>query len=102
MAPSGGFTLGSAMKLVRSTGEEEVNEDNNWKVIWKLAVPQRLRMFMWLSYQDRLMSNANRFIRHLTDDPRCYVCGEVEENTIHILRECPVAKILWRKLGVRV
>lgn len=101
-SPSGGFALGSAMKLASSPNEEEINEDNNWKVIWKLLVPQRIRMFMWLSYHDRLMTNANRFIRQLSDDPRCYVCGEVEENTIHILRECPVAKILWRKLGVKV
>ena len=101
-SPSGGFTLGSAMKLVQANAETELAIDKNWKEIWQLAVPQRIRFFMWLSYQDRIMTNGNRFIRHLTDDPRCYVCGEVEENTLHILRECPVAKILWRKLGVQV
>lgn len=48
------------------------------------------------------MSNGNRFVRHLKDDPRCFTCGEVEDSSLHILRDCPVAKILWRKLGVRL
>lgn len=43
------------------------------------------------------MTNANRFIRKLTDDPRCFVCGEVEENIEHIIRRCPVATLVWRK-----
>lgn len=50
-----------------------------------------------LNLHDRLMTNANRFIRKLTDDPRCLVCGEVEENVEHILRKCPIATMVWRK-----
>lgn len=82
---SGGFSLGSAMHLVQGNADEARVVDENWKWIWKLPVPQRMRFFMWLSYQDRIMSNGNRFIRHLTDDPRCFTCGEVEESTLHIL-----------------
>ena len=88
------------MKLVQANAEAEGDVDANWKIIWKLSVPQRLRLFMWLCYQDRIMSNGNRFVRHLTDDPRCFTCGEVEESSLHILRDCPVARILWRQLGV--
>ena len=42
-----------------------------------------------------LMTNANRFLRQLTD------VGEVEENTMHILRQCPAGWFgrNW-KLGV--
>lgn len=35
----------------------------------------------------------------MTDDPKCHVCGAEEESTIHILRECAIAKMVWHKLG---
>lgn len=42
------------------------------------------------------MSNANRFLRRITEDPRCFLCGEVEENIEHILRKCPAAILTLR------
>ena len=99
-APSGGFSLGSAMKIAQQGDVVEEHIDDTWKKIWKLPIPQRVRMFIWLGYQDRILTNSNRFIRHLTDDPRCFTCGEVEENTLHILRDCPAVAMVWRNLGV--
>ena len=101
-SPSGGFSLTSAMRIAKNGEGSEIPVDSNWKCIWQLPIPQRVRMFLWLCYQDRIMSNSNRFIRRLTDDPRCYSCGEVEENTLHILRDCPAARLVWRNLGVDV
>lgn len=46
------------------------------------------------------MTNVNRFIRKISDDPRCLTCGEVE-NTEHIIRKCPAARVVWRRLGWR-
>lgn len=99
-APSGGFTLASALKIIRNELEADVDEVRGWKCMWKVEVPQRVRFFLWLASQDRLMTNGNRFVRKMTDDPRCLVCGEVEENTIHILRDCPAARLIWKRLNV--
>ena len=96
----GGFSLGSAMKIAQQGADDDGSSEEHWKGIWKLPIPQRVRMFLWLCYHDRILSNSNRFIRHLTDDPRCYACGEVEENTSHIIRDCPAARLVWRRLGV--
>lgn len=35
----------------------------------------------------------------MTDNPRCYICGDAEETTLHILRDCPAARLIWNKLG---
>lgn len=43
------------------------------------------------------MTNSNRFLRNLTDDPRCYVCSAVEENAEHLFRSCPVTTLVWRR-----
>lgn len=40
-----------------------------------------------------------RFKRHMTDDPKCFVCGAEEETTLHILRDCPIARMVWNLLG---
>lgn len=70
--------------------------------MWGFEVSQKIRFFIWLTSQDPLMTNGNRFIRKLIDDPRCFVCGEIEENTLHILRDCPAASRVWTILGVNV
>lgn len=57
-SPSGGFSLGSAMRQCESPSLEQIK---GWKQIWSVAIPQRIRMFLWLAVQDRLMTNINRY-----------------------------------------
>lgn len=45
------------------------------------------------------MGNANRFKRHMTDNPWCFVCGAPEESTLHIVRDCPAARVVWKRVG---
>ena len=47
------------------------------------------------------MTNGNRFVRKLTEDPRSFACGDVEENIEHIVHLCPTARIVWRKFGMK-
>lgn len=51
--------------------------------------------FLWLSIEDRLMTNRNSFICKLTSDRRCMMSGEVKENLAHTLRISLVARLLW-------
>lgn len=88
------------LDIIRNADERQPSQTKGWKSIWSVLVPQRIRLFLWLVVQDRLMTNANRFLQQLTDDPRCFACGEVEENTMHILRQCPAARMVWKKLEV--
>lgn len=97
---NGGFTLGSALSIIRNEESDSESQAFIWSDVWKVQVPQRIRLFLWLATQDRLMTNGNRFLRQITDHPRCLVCGEVEENTSHILRDCPMARVVWRKMEV--
>lgn len=43
-------------------------------------------------------SNERRYKRQLTLDPSCRICGGSSETVLHILRECPQAKEVWRAI----
>jgi len=89
---SGKFSVKSTLALVRPVeGTNEVD----WKRIWKQRVPQRVRVFLWLVFHNKLMTNAERFRRHLHHSSYCEQCqGEVEDLN-HIFRRCPRAHEVW-------
>ncbi|XP_021741473.1 uncharacterized protein LOC110707739 [Chenopodium quinoa] len=45
------------------------------------------------------MANVNRFMRNLTDDPRCKICNSQDDTTLHLLRDCTMAKDIWNQIG---
>lgn len=93
----GKFSIKSAIRLIRN--ESESLDEDCWDAIWRTPVQQRIRAFLWLVCHDRILGNANRFKRQMTDDPKCFICGAEEETTLHILRDCPAAKVIWKKIG---
>ncbi|KAK8993907.1 hypothetical protein V6N11_008121 [Hibiscus sabdariffa] len=36
-----------------------------WNLIWRLQVPQRIRLFIWLVFQERIMTNVERYRRSI-------------------------------------
>lgn len=55
---------------------------------------------LWLVLHDRLLCNANRLKRKLTDDPRYTRCnGNTDETLLHLVCDCPVAKNIWLSVG---
>ncbi|KAK8483309.1 hypothetical protein V6N11_019422 [Hibiscus sabdariffa] len=72
--------------------------DPFWPQIWKLKVPQRLCLFLWLVHHQKLMTNVERCKRCLTLDPSCPICHTFDESTLHLLRDCPATKQIWEKL----
>lgn len=93
----GKFTIKSALSIMRN--ETDSTDDECWNVVWSAPIQQRVRAFLWLSCHDRLLGNLNRYRRHMTDTPKCYICNAEEESTLHILRDCPAAKLVWRRIG---
>lgn len=53
----GRFSIKSALSIMRQDELEPV--DGCWELIWKLSVQQRIRVFLWLSMHDRLMTDTS-------------------------------------------
>ncbi|KAK9043442.1 hypothetical protein V6N11_071786 [Hibiscus sabdariffa] len=73
-------------------------EDKIWDIIWKLTVPQRVRLFLWLAYRQRLMTNSERCRRGLGQSFLCPHCHMAEETVLHTLRDCTELTTAWLHL----
>lgn len=93
----GKFKIKSVLSIMRN--ESEFIDEYCWELVRKAPVQQRIRAFMWIACYDRLMGNANKYKRNMTDEPKCFICSAQEETTLHMLRDFPGARATWRRLG---
>ncbi|KAE8655679.1 hypothetical protein F3Y22_tig00117021pilonHSYRG00176 [Hibiscus syriacus] len=94
-SPNYKFSVSSAYKTLQSNNWNTF--DANWKSVWKLQVPQQIRVFIWTVLLQRLMTILERYKWKLTSDTTCPFCGN-EESIMHSLRDCPEIKHLWQQI----
>lgn len=97
----GMFTVRSAYQMLTRDEEERPNMEKFFTRVWRLLVPERVRVFLWLATHQVLMTNVERRKRHLSDSGLCQVCKSGEETILHILRDCPAMEGIWRRLVPR-
>ncbi|XP_020412737.1 uncharacterized protein LOC109947231 [Prunus persica] len=67
-----------------------------WNFIWNLKIPPRVKMFIWLLTQKKILTNVQRVRRKLSRDPSCPLCHYHEESLQHLFISCPRVLTLWR------
>lgn len=95
--PNGNFSVSSAYNSAISS---QPTPDCFWKKVWNYNIPPKLKTFAWTLAQGRLLTNTQRCRRKLTNDPSCHFCPGVPETMLHLLRECPKAKLVWASCGI--
>jgi hypothetical protein len=89
LEPSGEFSVRSLyLRLCQGTPRK------HYGVLWRIAVPLKIRIFLWQLVRKRLPSNDNIRRRRGPSSGRCALCGEMED-TNHIFFTCVLAKFLW-------
>jgi hypothetical protein len=63
-------------------------------VVWRLSVPSRLHIFLWLLANNIILTRDNLDKRKKLDDKSCMFCADIESIT-HLFYECCVAKCMW-------
>lgn len=95
---TGGFSIKYALSIIKN--DEHIMTDPKWELAWTSPVQQRVRVFLWLILHNRILCNANRLQRHLTDDPRCSRCAQnTDETLLHLFPDCPIARNIWKSVG---
>ena len=67
--------------------------------VWKLYVPPKIHVLLWLFSYNKLMTRDNLRKRHIIKPLDCVFCSEQETNT-HLFFECIVARLVWREVEV--
>nr|GMD37695.1 LINE-type retrotransposon LIb DNA [Ipomoea batatas] len=91
-SPGGMFSVQEAYRYIAGG---DSTEEVDW--VWKVKTAERCRMFLWLAVKNKLLTNAVRARRQLTDEDGCTACREFCESIDHILMHCDVARTCWRK-----
>ena len=75
-----------------STGQ---NRRLIWQRLWKLHLPNKIKIFGWRACHDMLPTKDNLVRRRITEDSVCELCQQGPETGIHVLCDCGVARGIW-------
>lgn len=72
----------------------------NWKCIWQLNVPPKVRHFVWRMTQHCLPTRSRLHEKGVACPLECVVCGSSNETAWHALVICPRSKRCWQRVGL--
>jgi hypothetical protein len=91
------YTTRAVYALLDNLGD--VN-DRHGSLIWKTHVPNKVKIFAWLYFKDRLSRRVNLFSKHIADDQTCERCSGEDEDRHHVFFGCTESKRLWDTIGL--
>lgn len=81
-----------ALRQCEGNGNRGVSNQSSqqvfWKRIWKLEVPNKVKLFIWRACSNILPTAVNLFQRKILDSPACTRCGLSCEDSGHALWSC--------------
>jgi hypothetical protein len=98
---SGRYSVQSLYGIVTDRGVRQIFTP----VVWKITVPPRIHIFLWLLAKNKILTRDNLDKRRKLDDLTCLFCSE-PETAHHLFFECCVAHSIWsimsKILGISV
>nr|XP_048334847.1 uncharacterized protein LOC125423747 [Ziziphus jujuba var. spinosa] len=82
----------------RISGSSDLTVHTWWKGLWKLSIPNKVKVFIWRACQDAIPCLSSLASRHITDIKECPLCHQAEETTLHALWSCMHATHIWKQL----
>lgn len=97
----GSYSVKSAYKLAAQlTFDPGLEVKGNWKELWNLRVPPKVRDFLWRVCRDCLPHKSNLRRKHIITDSLCPMCNIDVENSWHLFMNCSYAREVWRSAGM--
>ncbi|KAJ4799837.1 RNA-directed DNA polymerase (reverse transcriptase)-related family protein [Rhynchospora pubera] len=92
---SGLYTSASAYAMLSDSG---VRSPYHLK-LWKVKAPPKVKIFIWLLLQDRLLTQQNLLLRNWPANIGCPCClARPFETAIHLFLHCHMASSIWNKV----
>lgn len=89
---NGQFSVKSAYELIDKCPEGVHTEV--WKAISRWRGAKRIRVFLWLVFNNRLPTNYWRS-KWTASTPQCSFCNSGVEDVLHVVRDCGYAGNMW-------
>ncbi|CAA7027590.1 unnamed protein product [Microthlaspi erraticum] len=99
--PDGQFTVTSAYRFLSRDGIYKPDMENFFNRVWRVRAPERVRVFFWLVGNKGIMTNQERFRRHISESEICQVCKGGVESILHVLRDCLAMAGIWKRIVPR-
>ncbi|KAL0011163.1 hypothetical protein SO802_006271 [Lithocarpus litseifolius] len=101
--PRGVFTVKSAYHVARRilTEADRVGPSRGcvakqiWAILWKLRIPNKIKVFAWRACHEILPTAVNLTRRRIILEDKCSLCTGEPETTIHALWDCAAAQDIW-------
>lgn len=94
---NGQYTVKSAYKMLqRNLGRWTEDEENKiWRGLWKLQIPEKVKVFLWRALNGCLPTKCNLRTRSIETDEVCPFCRVDKETTAHCFIHCIFARSCW-------
>ena len=97
------FTVKFAYKVARAVlSEGRVAESSRgcarkevWPAIWKLGIPNKIKVFGWRACNEILPTRLNLSKREIIADAMCPICLRFLESVVPVLWDCGAARDVW-------
>nr|XP_023915286.1 uncharacterized protein LOC112026812 [Quercus suber] len=73
-----------------------------WTSIWKLRIPNKIKVFMWQACHNILPTLEKLRQRRIVENELCPICKLVPKTILHALWECKAAQDVWAGCSQRV
>ena len=87
---NGRFTVNSFYSWLEYGGIQNVT----FNTIWKAKIPFKIKIFLWLVKQDKILTRVNLSKRGWLGDVSCQFCG-APETIDHLFVQCPFFRTIW-------
>ena len=81
--------LGSGFECSTGAGQQA------WKQLWKVRVPNKMKVFAWRACHEILPTQVNLAKRKIIRDNKCRCCQQAPETAIRAIWDCPAAQDVW-------
>ncbi|KAK1286247.1 hypothetical protein QJS10_CPB20g00693 [Acorus calamus] len=99
-APDKGFTVSMAYDWwSREQFTHGVTQEKA-ATVWKMRISLKIKGFLWLVLQERLLTKAYRAHWRPNDPDKCELCLVEREITEHLLSTCSMSRQIWQRLYV--
>jgi ribonuclease HI len=85
----------SRSKQGGGSSSSAANEEKQWKMVWKINAPGKMKIHMWRFAHDCLPTGVQLVHRHIPASSACVFCGR-SEDVEHAFLQCQFAQEVWR------